>query len=154
MRTLRTLRLAATARQGRDLLRRPLPALLLLSTLSTLLLLGSRLGGPVTTVCSLLLLSLLCCHLTPRQVPAAGTPGLRPLLSRDTPLWLQLRSEGLYHESSGYPRLEPEQEREKADLAFWSEKVTREFGFNGTQAGTKLGEARREELMLPHQVAG
>jgi len=62
---------------------------------------------------------------------------LPPLLSRDTPLWRQLRSEGLYHPSSGYPRLEPEQQREKDDLVFWSDRVKNEF-VNGARGGARI----------------
>ena len=49
------------------------------------------------------------------------------LLSRRTPAWDRLLSEGLFHPNSGYPRVEPTQEADRAELQFWEERVTHEF---------------------------
>jgi hypothetical protein len=52
---------------------------------------------------------------------------LPPLISRRTPAWDRLLEEGLYHPNSGYPRLEPQHEAERAELNFWEDRVTNEY---------------------------
>ena len=60
------------------------------------------------------------------QDPAA-TRRERPLLSQRTPAWDRLLREGLYHENSGYPRIEPQNADERAEQSFWEERVAHEF---------------------------
>ena len=48
-------------------------------------------------------------------------------MSRRTPAWDALLAEGLFHQSSGYPRVEPGDDADRADKAFWEDRVTNEF---------------------------
>ena len=56
-----------------------------------------------------------------------GQERVRPLLSQRTPAWDRLREEGLFHDNSGYLRIEPQNADELAEKTFWEERVLHEF---------------------------
>ena len=66
----------------------------------------------------------------PAPVPELAPVGRvreRPLLSQRTPAWDRLREEGLFHDNSGYLRIEPQNADELAEKTFWEDRVKAEF---------------------------
>jgi hypothetical protein len=75
----------------------------------------------------------------PSPSSADAAPELPPLLSRRTPAWDRLLEQGLYHADSGYPKLLPQRDSDRAELDFWEQRVLNEYR-DGARNATQSAE--------------